>query len=116
MTKSTATAKPTHGMGVEKTKDEPKSAAKQQFFVLALNMSWQLAIVILVPIVGGAELDKALKTNTTYTIIGLGMALVASTLVMWRMVRLANSLPVPKLTAAQKRAIQKQYEEEDEES
>jgi len=38
---------------------------------------------------------------------------VASTMVMWQAVQLANRLPVPKLTAAQKRQIQKSYEEED---
>jgi len=88
------------------------------FFVAALNMSWQLAVVILVPVIGGVQLDKAVGTGSggVWTFIGLGLALVGSALVMWRTVRLANKLPVPKLSAAQKRAIQKQYEEDDEDA
>lgn len=82
---------------------------------MAMNMSWQLAIVVLVPIIGGVELDKALGTKTAWTFVGLGVALVGSGLVMWHAMQTANRLPVPKLTADQKRAIQKQYEEDDNE-
>lgn len=83
------------------------------FIVMALNMSWQLALAVFVPIVGGVELDKGLHSGHTYLFVGLALALIATTFVMWRTVQLANKLPVPKLTAAQKRAIQKQYEEDD---
>lgn len=82
---------------------------------MALNMSWQLAIVVLVPIIIGVKLDKTYGTQEVWTFIGLGVALVGAILVMWRAVRVANRLPVPKLTEGQKRAIQKQYEEEDNE-
>lgn len=80
---------------------------------MAAHLTWQLAIVVLVPVIGGAELDKAMGTHRTWTFIGLGVALVGSILVMWRAVRTANSMPVPKLTEEQKRVIQKQYDEED---
>ena len=83
------------------------------FLVMALDMSWRLAIVVLVPVIGGAELDKALGTKHVYTFVGLGLALIGATIVMWRTMRAANRLPVPKLTAAQKRAIKKSYEEDD---
>jgi len=81
--------------------------------VAAANMSWQLAIVVLVPIVGGVQLDKAFDTSNVYMFIGLGVALLASAAVMWRAMQAANRLPVPKLTDAQKRVIKKQYEEDD---
>lgn len=75
-------------------------------------MSWRLAVVVLVPIIVGAELDKAL--NVSYLLfIGLAVALVGTVLVMWRSVQAANRLPVPKLTAAQRQAIRKSYEAED---
>lgn len=77
-------------------------------------MSWQLAIVVLVPILGGVALDKAFKTSDVYTLIGLALALIGSGVVMWRTVQAANRLPVPKLTDEQRRAVQKSYEEEDE--
>ncbi len=75
-------------------------------------MSWQLAIVILVPVIGGYQLDKKMDV-TIYTFVGLAVAFVGAGLVMWRTMQVANSLPNPKLTAAQKRKIQQQYEAED---
>ena len=80
---------------------------------MALDMSWRLAIAVLLPVLIGVELDKKLNTSYTFTFIGLALALIGSSLVMWRALRVANSLPVPKLSAAQKRAIKKSYEEED---
>jgi len=82
---------------------------------MAANMTWQLAIVILVPIIIGVKLDKAYGTKDVWTFVGLGVALIGSGLVMWRAVRAANRLPTIKLTEEQKRAIQKQYEEDDKE-
>lgn len=81
---------------------------------MALNMSWQLAIVFLVPVIGGVKLDKHFQTSYLFTFIGLGLATIGSGVVMWRALKIANSMPSPKLTAAEKRKIQKQYEEEDE--
>lgn len=79
---------------------------------MALTMSWQLALVILIPVIGGYQLDKKMDTSV-YTFVGLGLAFIGSGLVMWRTMQIANSLPVPKLTAAQKRKVQEQYEAED---
>lgn len=86
---------------------------RQQFAMFALNMTWQLAVAVLVPVIGGAELDKAMRTSV-YVFVGLGIAVIGSIAVMWRTMRAANRLPVPKVTAAQKQAIKKSYEEEDE--
>jgi protein-S-isoprenylcysteine O-methyltransferase Ste14 len=85
-----------------------------EFLVAALGMSWQLAIAVLVPVIGGAELDKLFGTKSIFTFLGLAVAFVASGFVMWRAMQMANRLPVPKVSAAEKRAIQKQYEEDDE--
>ncbi len=87
--------------------------ARGQFVGMALNMSWQLAIAVLVPILAGVKLDKALRSGYTFTYVGLGLALIGSVAVMWRTMQAANRLPVPKLTAEQKRAIKKAYEDED---
>jgi uncharacterized membrane protein len=83
--------------------------------VFVTNMSWQLAVVVLVPVIGGVQLDKVLDTSSVFTFIGLGLALLGSAVVIWRTLQAANRLPVPKLSDAQRRAIQKQYEEEDNE-
>ena len=87
--------------------------ARGNFVVASLNMSWQLALVVLVPLVGGAQLDKVTHRNSLWVLVGLGIALLGSIAVMWRAMRAANRLPVPKLTTAQKRAVQKSYEEDD---
>jgi F0F1-type ATP synthase assembly protein I len=44
------------------------------FLNMALNMSWQLAIVVIVPIVGGFELDKYLNTTPWLTVAGAVIA------------------------------------------
>lgn len=93
-----------------------RSTAQRQFVGIALNMMWQLAIVVLVPVVLGAQLDKALDTGHTITYIALVLGFAGATLVMWRSMKLANSLPVPKLTAKQKAAVKKAYEDEDKEN
>ena len=83
------------------------------FFVAFLNMSWQLAIAVLVPIIGGVMLDKKLGTPHVFLFVGLALALLGTVLVLWRTMQEANKLPVPKLTDAQRREIQRQYEEDD---
>ncbi len=64
------------------------------FISLALDMSWRLAIVVLVPIIGGFELDKKLKTTPLITIVGFVIAMIGMALVLWRMLKIANSIPV----------------------
>jgi hypothetical protein len=85
---------------------------RRAFVMMVVTMTWQLALVVLIPVIAGVQLDKAFDTSFI-TFIGLGIAFVGSAVVMWRTMQVANRLPVPKLTAAQKRAIQKQYEEDD---
>ena len=87
---------------------------QQQFITLALTMAWQLALVVLVPVIIGTQLDMLYDTGRLYTFVGLGVALVGSVFVLWQTVRSANRVPVPKLTSSQKRAIKKSYEDEDE--
>ncbi|MEJ0073702.1 MAG: AtpZ/AtpI family protein [Candidatus Saccharibacteria bacterium] len=86
---------------------------RDQFLNMALTMSWQLAIVVLVPVIGGVYLGKAVGAQVAWTIVGLVLAVLGTGVVLWRTLQTANRLPVPKLTAAQKRAVQKGYEEDD---
>ena len=92
---------------------EASGRQRSQFLVLATNMTWQLALAVLVPVIGGVELDKAFGTKYVFTFVGLGLALIGAAAVMWRTMQVANKLPVPKLSEEEKRAIQKRYEEED---
>jgi hypothetical protein len=48
-----------------------------------MNMSWQLAIVVLVPVIGGYELDQKLDTLPALTIAGFFVAMAGMALVIW---------------------------------
>ncbi|HVX24017.1 MAG TPA: AtpZ/AtpI family protein [Candidatus Saccharimonadales bacterium] len=91
------------------TADSPTAV----FIAMALDMSWRLALAILIPMIGGAELDKYAHTSPAFLIVGFVLAMLGMGLILWQTLQQANRLPVPKLSAAQKRAIKKQYEEDD---
>lgn len=61
---------------------------RKEFFGAAMNMSWQLAIVVLVPIIGGFELDKKLDTLPALTIVGFFLAMAGMAAVVWRQLQL----------------------------
>jgi hypothetical protein len=93
---------------------EKSAAMRNRFIVMAVNMFWQLAVAVLVPLIAAVQIGKHLHAETAGVVVGLVVAIAASTLIMWRTMQVATNLPVPKLTDAQKRAIKKQYEEDDE--
>jgi F0F1-type ATP synthase assembly protein I len=62
------------------------------FISLALDMSWRLAIVVLVPIVGGFELDKKLNSSPLLTIVGFLLAMAGMALIMMRTLKEANKI------------------------
>lgn len=113
MSTKPATTPPTSSRSGTNTDPAKSAAARQQFLGAALNMSWQLAVAVLVPVLGGVELGKHLGSQTAWVLVGLVVALIGSGMVMRRAMQAANRLPVPKLTPAERRAVQKSYEEED---
>ena len=62
------------------------SGARKDFMNAALNMGWQLALTILVPVFIGAKLDNHFHSSPSYTLtalfiaIGLAGGVVARTL------------------------------------
>ena len=66
------------------------------FISAALDMSWRLAIVVLLPIIGGFELDQRLKTTPLLTIVGFGLAMAGMALVLWQMLQDVNRMTTPK--------------------
>lgn len=58
--------------------------------VSALDMSWRLAIAVLVPIIGGFELDKHLNTAPALTIIGFLLAMGGLFYILKRTLAAAN--------------------------
>ncbi len=63
---------------------------RSMFLGLALNMSWQLAIVVIVPIVGGYSLDNHLHTSPWWTLVGCAVAVLGVVGVLVRIVKQAN--------------------------
>lgn len=64
------------------------------FISMGLDMSWRLAMGVLVPIIGGVELDKLLKTSPWLLLVGLGLSVVFAVLIIRRSVKLANNHPL----------------------
>ena len=62
------------------------------FFSMGVDMSWRLALGVLIPVIGGAELDKTLKTSPWLLVVGLLLATALSTLTIRRTLKLTNKL------------------------
>lgn len=78
-----------HGRG------DKKVSASSRFITMALDMSWRLALVVLIPIIGGYELDQRLDMTPLLTITGFLLAMGGMALVLWRMLQQAGQLPPP---------------------
>lgn len=66
------------------------------FTGMALDMSWKLAIVVLVPIIGGYEIDTHTGLTPLVTIVGFLLAIVGTGFVMWQTLQSANKASTPK--------------------
>jgi len=79
----------------KKSKTVPENterAARERslFLGAVLSMSWQLAAVVLLPVLGGHALDKRLDTTPFWTIAGFIVAVVAACTVVWRQARVVS--------------------------
>lgn len=64
--------------------------AKQKFFSAALNMSWQLALTVVIPVVAGVKLDEKFDTSPSLTLAGFFLAAFAACMVVWNTVKGVN--------------------------
>jgi F0F1-type ATP synthase assembly protein I len=80
------------------------AADRATFLAAATSMSWQLAIVVLVPILGGFKLDEVLDWSPVLTIAGFVLAMIGMGLVVWRQLQL-NSPPITKADIANAKKI-----------
>lgn len=60
------------------------------FYVMVMDMTWQLAVVVLLPIVGGFYLDRYFHTAPGLLIAGIVLAAFGVVSVMIRIVGKAN--------------------------
>ena len=66
------------------------NSARQEFFAAAANMSWQLAIVVLVPVICGYKLDEHFNSLPLWTITGFVVAMLGMAAVVWRQLQLLS--------------------------
>jgi F0F1-type ATP synthase assembly protein I len=64
----------------------------QQFLVgSVVSMGWQLAVIVLVPLIGGNILDKRAGTLPWFTLLGLFIAMAGMIVVVSRALKDVNS-------------------------
>ncbi len=92
-----------------KTFTEPgKQSITSLFFSMGLDMSWRLALSVLVPIIGGTLLDKHFKTAPVLLIVGFAVAIAMTVVTIRRTLNLTKELPFVKHPLPHK-----DYEEDD---
>lgn len=94
-----AKGKVTPAKSAAKNATQPKSSQelaeqvafqRRLFFTMVLDMSWQLALVFIIPIVGGYYLDQFFHTFPGLLIAGFLIAALGVVLVMIKIVNKAN--------------------------
>lgn len=68
-----------------------RNTAMRMFTLSVLDLSWQMAIVVLVPIIGGYELDKHLHSTPWLTITGFIIAMLGTFVVLRRVLKTYSS-------------------------
>lgn len=66
--------------------------AKQQFYGATLNMSWRLALTVVIPVVGGIKLDQHFGTTPSLTLTGFFLAVAGACVTVWGTVKEVNLL------------------------
>ena len=83
-------------MGKDSVEPNKTASITSVFFAMGLDMSWRLALSVLVPIVGGAQLDKHFKTSPIMLIIGFAVAILLTIFTIRRTLALTKELPFVK--------------------
>lgn len=82
-------------MGKSSSKPRKTTSQSSVFISMALDMSWRLALVVLVPVIGGFKLDEVFNTSPLLVILGFLLAMGGMALVMWRTLRVASEIEIP---------------------
>jgi len=64
--------------------------AKQQFFGATINMGWQLAVTVLVPLFIGAQADRMFNSSPSYTLTGFFLAIGGACVIVYKSVKEVN--------------------------
>ncbi len=66
------------------------------FLGAIMDMSWRLAIVVLIPIVGGFKLDEKLHTSPWFVLVGFILAMAGTGYVLWWASKQTVNIPAGK--------------------
>lgn len=66
--------------------------ARQLFMSEVFGLSWRLAFTVLIPLIGGIQLDKRYDTEPLFTLLGLALAFVFGSAAVWITVKKVNEL------------------------
>lgn len=83
-------------MGKDSVEPNKTASINSVFFAMGLDMSWRLALSVLVPIIGGVYLDKAFHTSPVLLIAGFVIAIASVVVTIRRTLRLTKELPFVK--------------------
>lgn len=92
---STTPTKKTSPAVSEKNDQLATAEIRSTFFAAALSMGWQLAVVVVIPIVGGYYLDQRLDVAATWEIVGFVVALLGFIVVVRRQLLDFNEMTKP---------------------
>jgi F0F1-type ATP synthase assembly protein I len=93
MNKTNAPKKTPSPRELEQTKGVDKGSNPTSIFIsMVLDMTWRLALVVVIPIVIGSYLDTHFKKNYVFMLIGLALALVGAVSVIYQSYKGANRL------------------------
>ena len=70
--------------------------ARQQFLNSAINMGWQLALTVLVPVIVGVKLDDHFHTTPSYTLAALVIAVFLAVVVVGNTLKQVRESQTPK--------------------
>ncbi|MEI7632235.1 MAG: AtpZ/AtpI family protein [bacterium] len=63
---------------------------KKQFMIVAMNMGWQLAGAVLIPVIAGVKLDDHFNTRPSYTLAALVLACGGASAIVWNTIKQVN--------------------------
>ena len=92
MDKTTAPKKKTSPAPGEEKDPVSTVQLRSTFIAAALSMGWQLAVVVVIPIVGGFYLDQHLHQSSIWEIVGFVVALLGFVVVVRRQVTDLNEV------------------------
>lgn len=95
-------------MGKDSVEPNKTASINSVFFSMGIDMSWRLALSVLVPIIVGAQLDKHFNTAPILLIVGFILAILFTVVTIRRTLALTKELPFVKHPLPHK-----DYEEDD---